>query len=420
MATLDQIYTAVQSVETTLASNLSTPTSTLATASNLSTVQTSLNTVSTNVSSLQTSLNTAVISLRGANSSATTTAVLSAVNTMAASTTLAAVTTAITSAESTLMGTSSVPASIAGIAADLSALSLGSAPELNSQILTLLGGAEGTALPDLISAATTTMEDAFAATAPPLQLQVFPQAFLAGVSRPTFKIATFFTSATSGNVTATLDWGDGSSPQALTIDGDASPYYMATGSHIYTLPGVYVITIAVSITIDATTTIYYASSTSTVQDSPLSASGSSSITSTGSVTHTVVGGFTSTNPMSSTSHFQALIDWGDGTALSAGTLTQPGGIGTAFLVSGSHTYTESGTYSLQVFVTGIQSRVIITNTATATVDVVPSSPPVSAASSTGILWLVFIVEILIICMTVLWLAWTLVPSRLSSLSIVGK
>ena len=36
------------------------------------------------------------------------------------------------------------------------------------------------------------------------------------------------------------------------------------------------------------------------------------------------------------------IDWGDGTPDSAGTVSQPGGPGTAFLVSGTHTYADAG------------------------------------------------------------------------------
>ena len=56
--------------------------------------------------------------------------------------------------------------------------------------------------------------------------------------------------------------------------------------------------------------------------------------------------------------FTATIDWGDGTPLTAGTVSQPGGVGTAFIVSGSHTYADSGvnggtgTYPIQVFVAG--------------------------------------------------------------------
>ena len=38
--------------------------------------------------------------------------------------------------------------------------------------------------------------------------------------------------------------------------------------------------------------------------------------------------------------FTATIDWGDGTPLTAGTISQPGGVGTAYVVTGSHTYAD--------------------------------------------------------------------------------
>ena len=51
---------------------------------------------------------------------------------------------------------------------------------------------------------------------------------------------------------------------------------------------------------------------------------------TGSV---LVGTFTDANPFGLTTDFTVSIKWGDGTT-SAGTVSQPGGIGTVFLVDG--------------------------------------------------------------------------------------
>ena len=56
-----------------------------------------------------------------------------------------------------------------------------------------------------------------------------------------------------------------------------------------------------------------------------------------------VASFTNSNPTSTVSEYNYVsIDWGDGTPNSAGTVSQPGGPGTAFLVSGTHTYADSG------------------------------------------------------------------------------
>ena len=52
--------------------------------------------------------------------------------------------------------------------------------------------------------------------------------------------------------------------------------------------------------------------------------------------------FIDLNPTAPLSDFTVSIDWGDGTANSVGSVTQPGGVGTPFIVSGSHTYASSG------------------------------------------------------------------------------
>jgi hypothetical protein len=56
-----------------------------------------------------------------------------------------------------------------------------------------------------------------------------------------------------------------------------------------------------------------------------------------------VASFTNTNPASTTGEYNYVsIDWGDGSPDSAGTISQPGGPGTAFIVSGTHTYADAG------------------------------------------------------------------------------
>src|SRR5437870_11321027 len=69
-----------------------------------------------------------------------------------------------------------------------------------------------------------------------------------------------------------------------------------------------------------------------------------------------VASFTDANPTAPLTDFTtgtggASINWGDGTAATAGTVTQPGGTGTAFVVSGSHTYAEEGSYTVTVSIT---------------------------------------------------------------------
>src|SRR5262249_44866039 len=79
----------------------------------------------------------------------------------------------------------------------------------------------------------------------------------------------------------------------------------------------------------------------------------------------------------------ASIDWGDGTSTTAGTITQPGGVGTAFVVSGSHTYAIGGSYTIPLNVTDKGgSTASATSTGLATELVVAGFPtPVTAGNS---------------------------------------
>src|SRR6266478_2349341 len=59
------------------------------------------------------------------------------------------------------------------------------------------------------------------------------------------------------------------------------------------------------------------------------------------------------DPPAPLSAWTASINWGDGSPVSAGTITQPGGAGTNLVVSGSHTYSDEG--NLQVTATVMES-----------------------------------------------------------------
>jgi hypothetical protein len=102
-----------------------------------------------------------------------------------------------------------------------------------------------------------------------------------------------------------------------------------------------------------------------------------------------VASFTDANAGAGTADFTATIDWGDGTPLTAGTISQPGGVG-PFIVSGSHTYADSGTNGgagiepIQVLVVDDDgSRLTITNTATVTDNAITLTGFLNPASDTG-------------------------------------
>src|SRR5947209_13093528 len=66
-----------------------------------------------------------------------------------------------------------------------------------------------------------------------------------------------------------------------------------------------------------------------------------------------VASFTDANPTApltdiTTRTGGASINWGGGTVATAGTVTQPGGVGTAFIVIGSQTYGEEGSFTVTI------------------------------------------------------------------------
>src|SRR4029077_6452994 len=69
-----------------------------------------------------------------------------------------------------------------------------------------------------------------------------------------------------------------------------------------------------------------------------------------------VASFTDANPSAPLSDFTtasalASINWGDGTPTTTGTITQPGGLGTPFVVSGTHTYADEGSHTITITIT---------------------------------------------------------------------
>jgi hypothetical protein len=58
--------------------------------------------------------------------------------------------------------------------------------------------------------------------------------------------------------------------------------------------------------------------------------------------------FTDSAPNAQPGAYAVAINFGDGTPVQAGNVTQPGGPGTPFLVDATHTYTQTGTFPVQV------------------------------------------------------------------------
>jgi len=183
--------------------------------------------------------------------------------------------------------------------------------------------------------------------------------------------------STLADFTAMVAWGDGTtSAGTITQPGGVGTPYLVSGSHTYAEEGTYAYIVTVDDDGGQSTTF---SGSAVIADADLIAAGTQPTVSTTEaaiyplpefalpVFSGPVGVFSDLNPAAPASDFTATIDWGDGTTSTAGTITQPGGVGTAFSVSGSHTYASTGTtgtYPIQVFIVDSGgSRLTVSNSA---------------------------------------------------------
>ncbi|MGH9919043.1 MAG: PKD domain-containing protein [Nitrososphaerales archaeon] len=159
-----------------------------------------------------------------------------------------------------------------------------------------------------------------------------------------------FTSPDTGPFSATIDCGDGTPTIAATITEASPPIYDVSGSHTYSDEGTFTVTAVVTDTSDSSQSTAQSTVTVTELDS-LSGTGTAisaiASISTGNVQ---TASFTDTpNPAAEPSDFAATIDWGDGTAITTGTVSGPAG--GSFTVDGSHTYLVGGSYTVETTLT---------------------------------------------------------------------
>jgi hypothetical protein len=211
---------------------------------------------------------------------------------------------------------------------------------------------------------------------------------------------------TAGGGSVVVNWGDGSAPENLTaadVTASGSPdgvIFSVTGTHKYAEAGTFAYTVTVKDDGGANTVI---SGSAIIADALLTTSATQPTVSTTEaslfpvpvfappVFKGAVASFTDGNTSSTAADFTTLIDWGDGTPMTAGTVSQPGGAGTAYVVSGSHTYADSGvnggngTYAIQVFVQDDDgSRLSVANTATVADNPIVLTGALSPASDSGL------------------------------------
>jgi DNA-binding beta-propeller fold protein YncE len=149
-------------------------------------------------------------------------------------------------------------------------------------------------------------------------------------------------SASPGDYSAMIDWGDGTTPSSGTLTGSGGSLTVG-GSHTYADEGSYQMKVSITdgdgSANNATTT-----PTATVGDAALTASGQSIVT--GQSFKGAVATFTDANTGGGAGDFSATIDWGDGSTPANATITSTAGGG--FAVGGSHTYSSSTSTTVKV------------------------------------------------------------------------
>jgi hypothetical protein len=161
----------------------------------------------------------------------------------------------------------------------------------------------------------------------------------------TFSSANIFAAA-SDFATPTINWGDGSAPTFGTITALGGGRFGVAGSHAYAEEGTYFAQVGVKSLGGASTQAF---STATVVDAGISVSAAPITTVAGQGVAATVASFTDGYALGQLSEFTATISWGDGTS-DLGTITQPGGVGTTFFVSGAHAYAKPQIYALSISV----------------------------------------------------------------------
>ena len=189
-------------------------------------------------------------------------------------------------------------------------------------------------------------------------------------------------SSSAGDFVTTINWGDGTST-AGTVVKDASGTYHVQGSHTYTEENATPIPIAVLIVDigggraanDPTNSKATVTSPATIRQSPLLPVASAVVATEGAAiaAGTPLASFTDTGGADPVGDYTATINWGDGTATTAATVSLLGNGGNFAVTSATpHTYAEEGIYAITATITdndptnpnGVPTSAMTTGTAT--------------------------------------------------------
>lgn len=163
---------------------------------------------------------------------------------------------------------------------------------------------------------------------------------------------------TVSDFTARINWGDGTSVSQGVVSASGNGGFLVSGNHTFLEQGTYQVTVTIIDNgnnrplNDPSNSVTIAKSTANVADAILTAQTNSFVGTEGQPLgpqgqpNPVIITFSDANPNAQVSDYASvLINWGDGTS-SVGTIQAQ--TGSKFSVTGNHTYTEDGTYTISV------------------------------------------------------------------------
>jgi hypothetical protein len=196
---------------------------------------------------------------------------------------------------------------------------------------------------------------------------------------------------TASEFTATIDWGDGTTSTGTVVD-QGNGTFAVLGSHTYSElggPGPdlenemdTIDTFTITVTVVNDTSFTFTDTANISEESEVLTPAALNVSAVqGQSQDLTVATFTSQNATAGVGEFTATIDFGDNSPVQTGTITQPGGPGTPFLIDFTHTYSTAGTFPIHVHITDLGGVVTdVFGTATVTSPGAPQGPGVQSTS----------------------------------------
>ncbi|HEX7449313.1 MAG TPA: DUF4214 domain-containing protein, partial [Pirellulales bacterium] len=197
-------------------------------------------------------------------------------------------------------------------------------------------------------------------------------------------VATFTdtnTATPASDFVATIIWGDGATT-TTSVTGSAGSFTVP-GTHTYADDGTYAVTVTIADDSPGAATAT-ATLTATVAEVDLTGAGNSITVTERQTFSGTVATFSDPGSPDTGANFQATIIWGDGNTSTNASVSSVGGGN--FVVSGSHAYSDEGTFTTTVLLTENGTTVTATATGSAVVSEgdVLTATAVSASATEGV------------------------------------